>query len=257
MSTIWAAWSNDWALYEKVEFNGDDRLIYIHPDIDTLDFQSDIYSAYIRWQALRDNSKYLTAMRYIGGDPIGGGQFSGLMFFLMNNWQIVIDHAVTLSGILYHDDPISPYVIRAGGGITNKVASLAYAYSSTGGGDAPTTAQNAAAVWAYANRSLSVTPPTLSDIEHSSVLAKSSQIPTVSQIATGVRTELTPELTKIMTLQNNAGLTNAQATMLLEMYNLLGLDPAVPLIVTQTTRTAGVISQNISTDASHTIVHRV
>lgn len=49
-----------------------------------------------------------------------------------------------------------------------------------------------------------------------------------------------------------AGLTPSQENMLLEMYRLLGLDPTRPLIVTQTTRTAGIeISQSI-TDVPNT-----
>jgi hypothetical protein len=55
----------------------------------------------------------------------------------------------------------------------------------------------------------------------------------------------------------SSGLTTQQETMLLEMYNLLGLDPTKPLVVTNTTRTAGTISQTIDTNASQTTVTRV
>lgn len=57
--------------------------------------------------------------------------------------------------------------------------------------------------------------------------------------------------------QNTSGLSTDQATMLLEMYELLGLDPTKPLMVTGSSRTAGTISQTILTDANHTIVTRV
>ncbi len=85
----------------------------------------------------------------------------------------------------------------------------------------------------------------------------STVAPTAVQIAEEVRTELTPELTHILTLENNPGLTNTQATMLLEMYQLLGLDPTKPLIVTQTSRVAGTIAQSIETDSNQTKVTRV
>ncbi len=51
-------------------------------------------------------------------------------------------------------------------------------------------------------------------------------------------------------------LSESQATMLLEMYELLGLDPSKPLMVTQNSRTAGTISQTILTDTNSTIVQR-
>jgi hypothetical protein len=93
-------------------------------------------------------------------------------------------------------------------------------------------------------------------------IAKSTQsntttIPTVEQIANQVRTELSPELTHILAIESNPGLTTAQATMLLEMYVLLGLDPTKPLVVSTNSRTAGTIVQNIASDQFSTQVQRV
>lgn len=80
--------------------------------------------------------------------------------------------------------------------------------------------------------------------------------PTALEIADAVRVELGPELGHILTLQN--GMTTTQATMLLEIYRLYGLDPSKPLIVTDTSRSAGPeIVQNISSNASGTQVNRV
>jgi hypothetical protein len=53
------------------------------------------------------------------------------------------------------------------------------------------------------------------------------------------------------------GLSPTQETMLLEMYELLGLDPTKPLTVTKTARTAGTISQTIVSDTNSTVVQRV
>ncbi len=52
-------------------------------------------------------------------------------------------------------------------------------------------------------------------------------------------------------------LSSTQETMILEMYELLGLDPTKPLTVTKTARTAGTISQTIVSDANSTVVTRV
>jgi hypothetical protein len=50
-------------------------------------------------------------------------------------------------------------------------------------------------------------------------------------------------------LQSSSSLTPAQATQLLEIYKILGLDPTCPLIVSKTSRTAGAtISQTIEKD---------
>ena len=99
-----------------------------------------------------------------------------------------------------------------------------------------------AEIWSYGNRSLTVAP--------------TYNGPSVSSIADAVRSELTPELGHIMSLQN--GLTSYQATMLLEMYRLLGLDPTRPLVVTQTNRSAGAeINQTITGNESVTTVTRV
>lgn len=45
-----------------------------------------------------------------------------------------------------------------------------------------------------------------------------------------------------------SGLTGEQVTMLLEMYRILGLDPTIPLVVSDTQRRFGDVSQTISED---------
>jgi hypothetical protein len=91
------------------------------------------------------------------------------------------------------------------------------------------------------------------------IKAVTDTMPTAANIADAVRTELTPELTHIMQVPTggSTGLTSTQATMLLEMYDLLGLDPLKPLVVTKTARTAGTINQTIQTNSTQTIVTRV
>jgi hypothetical protein len=73
---------------------------------------------------LDDHTKFLPAFRSIGGDPLGGGLFAGDLYFLTNGWQVVIDHSVTVNGVLYHDDSIPVFVIEPGGGVTSTVSNL-------------------------------------------------------------------------------------------------------------------------------------
>ncbi len=120
--------------------------------------------------------------------------------------------------------------------IIGNSAGLVVTGGGGGGGGA-----TAAEIWTYGARTLTVA------------------YPTTSAIASAVRSELTTELTHVMTLQNGQGLDSTQATMLLEIYRLYGLDPTLPLVVTETERTVGgtVIEQTISSTGSSTTVTRV
>lgn len=107
---VWGAWSPDWALGNKVDFDGASKLIYVHPEVTTLDVRQDIYSAWVDWVLLRDNSKFLPAIRYTGFDPIGGGQFTGDTYFLTNEWKLLIDlRKVRVTGVLYSDNYDTAY----------------------------------------------------------------------------------------------------------------------------------------------------
>lgn len=234
-----------WELRAPVTFDGDRKLIFINYIESEIDVKTNLYSEWKEWVQVRDNAKYEPALRTIGGDPLGAGQYAGDMYFLINGWQVVIDHYVKVNGILYSDDYPSPYIIEEGGGVFATVSSLALSYNTTG-----------------------VEVPTVQDIRteldnNSTKLALVPSIktkvdslfngPTVTEIANQVRVELTPELTHILTLENNPGLTPTQATMLLELYRIMGLDPTKPLLITQTQRKAGdEIIQVISGDNVNT-----
>jgi hypothetical protein len=58
-------------------------------------------------------------------------------------------------------------------------------------------------------------------------------------------------------VSQTTGLTPEQTTMMLEMYRLMGLDPTRPLVVTQTSRVAGNISQSIDSTSTTTTVTRI
>jgi hypothetical protein len=266
-------WWEDWELYHKVVFDGINRLIIITPNASSISVKTDIYSAWKEWLSLRDNAKFLPAIRTTGGDPTGNSQYTGDVYFLINNWRILVDHSCDVDGVIYSDDFPSPFIQQEGTQIvTNKVSALVNIVSTSGtvGGDVPTASEVANAVWTNTSRTLTQTPtyngPSVVQIRQEldtnssklqQLVTNTQSIPSANTIADAVRVELTPELTKIMTLENNPGLTVSQATMLAELYAIMGLDPTKPLIVTQNQRTAGAgINQNITTSQTQTTVTR-
>lgn len=107
---VWGAWSPDWALGNKVDFDGINKIIYVHPEVTTLDIRYDVYSAWVDWVVLRDNMKFLPAVRYTGYDPIGGGKYTGDTYFLINGWRLSVDlRKVAVTGVLYSDDYDTAY----------------------------------------------------------------------------------------------------------------------------------------------------
>lgn len=217
-----------WELRHKVTFDGINRQIIINDGVSVVDVKRDIYSDWKEWSRLRDNLKYIQAIRTIGGDAIDtlNNRYAGDIYFLMNGWKVVVKHAVQLTGILYSDDGSTPYVIEAGGGIQATVSNLAQTIIST----VPVVTGNLSAV-----------------------AAAVANVPAAS--AAAVRTALTPELNKINSQID--GLTPSQLTMLTEMYRLMGLDPTKPLVVTKTTVDAGAeIHQAITGDDNQTTVTR-
>lgn len=87
------------------------------------------------------------------------------------------------------------------------------------------------------------------DQVNNTVLAINSDLSNVAVDVTQIKND-------VANLSLSGGLTPAQAIMLLEMYELLGLDPTKPLVVTENARTAGNISQTIDTNNTRTIVTR-
>lgn len=220
----------------KVTFDGPNKLIIVDSGITSLDAKIDLYSDWKEWVLVSDNSKYLPAFTAIGGDPIGGGLYTGITFIQINGWLIrpdEVDHTLTINGNLFGDAG-APIITPTLGDYTVLVqlrnSTQAQGISTSGG------TLTAADVWSYSQRTLTA----LGD----------------SNIADAIRAELLTELTHLMTLQN--GLTTPQATMLLEVYRLYGLDPTKPLVVTNTSRSAGAeVQQQIVTDTNSTTVTRI
>lgn len=109
---VWGAWGTEWALAEKVSFNGNTKHITVNAGVTALDLAVDVYSAWVRWSGRE--MQYLQAMRVSGYDPIPGG-FTGATFFLVNGWKLVYDpSSVAVSGVLYSEDYGTAYWSAAG-----------------------------------------------------------------------------------------------------------------------------------------------
>lgn len=138
-------------------FDGPNKLIILTPGTVTFSV-TDLYSRWKDWVATSDNSKYLTAIRSIGGDPIGGGQNVSGFFFLntVDGWRIrpqEATHELKVVGNLYSEDPNIPIFTPTLGGFTVTVlidrSAVAYTVETGGGGGGtgPTAAEIADAVW--------------------------------------------------------------------------------------------------------------
>jgi hypothetical protein len=178
---------------------------------------------------LSDNSKYLPAFSSAGGDALGGGLLIPAYYFLENGWRvrpIEANQNLIITGNLFVKDGGIPVVSTLG---TFQVV-------------------------------VNYTVP----VQAQGISTSGSSGPSALDMAAAVRLELQAELARldapISSIQSGSGgsLTASQTTMLLEMYELLGLDPAKPLIVSSTSRTVigSNISQTITSDATQTIVTR-
>lgn len=242
----------------KVDFDGVAKTITVKAGVTNLGIRTDVYTAWIDWAAMNDHLKYLGAMRVTGLDPVSPNVYTGDVYFLTNGWKLLIDFTQTrVNGVLLSDDYESAYYTM---GLVEQYPPTVSAMVTTVA-NVGTTPLTVDAIWTHTSRTLTSAGAgggaTMAEIEASTILAKANQIPTAVDVASAIRTELTPELTHVMTLNNNPGLTPSQATMLLEMYEILGLDPAKPLVVTDSSRTAGTITQSIATNTASTTVTRI
>lgn len=92
----------------KVTFDGSNKLIIVDNGITSLSVQVELYSDWKEWLKESDNSKFLPAMRTVGGDPTTGAKSVAPYFFLTNGWKIRPyegDHTLTVEGNLFVDEP--------------------------------------------------------------------------------------------------------------------------------------------------------
>jgi len=103
-SNIYATYGEDyWELRDKVTFDGENSLIIVNEGETEINIQADIYSAWKDWALLRDYLKFRAALRTTGGDPLPSGDALGATFFLINGWQIFLDHAANFTGNIFND----------------------------------------------------------------------------------------------------------------------------------------------------------
>lgn len=179
----------------------------------------ELYSASMRW--LDSNQQFLAPFSATGGevqDPTQG-IYTPVYIRCSNGWRIV-----------------APYSCNIVGGVL----------MVEGGGDSPFVASQGTVQIQYKSP--------IEAIAFATGSGGGVSGPSAAQIAVAVRNELSPELSHLNSLQN--GLTDVQATMLLEIYRLYGLDPTVPLVVTNTSRTAGDINQIINSNTNSTVITR-
>jgi hypothetical protein len=204
-----------------VSFQGPEKLIIVNNGVTYLSVK-DVYSAWKVWTSQGGNSKYLQAISYIGADPLPAGQL-GTTFFLENGWKIRPyegNHTLTIVGNLYARDGSDPFVSTLGTWnirVISVVSTLVEVVTENGIG---TPQEVRDAVWGA----------------------------DISSYPSGTAgSKLNDQIN---------GLTPAQSTMLLELYNIMGLDPTKPLLVTNTSRVAGDIVQTIDTNTTSTTVQR-
>ena len=92
----------------KVTFDGTNKKIIVNDAITELDVQVDLYSDWKKWLKENDNSKFLPAMRTVGGDPTTGVKSVAPYFFLTNGWKIRPyegNHTLFITGNLFVDEP--------------------------------------------------------------------------------------------------------------------------------------------------------
>lgn len=110
-------------------FDGPNKIINLATDTITVSVR-DLWSRYIDWLTIEDNSKYQPAMRFVGGDILPGSKELGLTYFMLNGWKIRPfegNHTLNIDGNLYSEDGSSPYTNVLGNYnvmIINSVSSL-------------------------------------------------------------------------------------------------------------------------------------
>lgn len=110
---------------------------------------SEIWSRWVEWLAIDDNSKYPLAFRQVGGDELGGGLFIPAYYFLLNGWRVrpmESNHALVITGNLFVDGGGIPVVNTLGAfnvSVQYTVPVQAQAVSTTGGGGGLTPTQAA------------------------------------------------------------------------------------------------------------------
>lgn len=114
----------------------------------------EIWIAWIDWVAASDNSKYLPALKQVGGDELGSGLAIPPYIFLLNGWRVrpmEANHTLIITGNLFVDGGGIPLVQTLG--TYNVSAQFTVPVQAqailTGGTSGPTATEVANQVWAH------------------------------------------------------------------------------------------------------------
>jgi len=107
----------------KFDVDTTNKLFIAKSGITSFDVQIDLYSdAKEHWLTGGAALGFLFPIRTIGGDPVGGGQFAGDLYFLRDGWKLRPDeanHTLTINGNLFLDDgEVGEIIVPTLGGYT-------------------------------------------------------------------------------------------------------------------------------------------
>ena len=112
-----------------------------------------IWIAWIDWVASSDNSKYLPALKQVGGDDLGSSLTIPPYIFLLNGWRVrpmEASHTLIITGNLFVDGGGTPIVPTLGTfNVSAQYTVPVQAQAILVGGAGPTAIENADAVWAH------------------------------------------------------------------------------------------------------------
>jgi len=129
---------------------------------------TEIYSRWVDWAALSDNAKYGMVLRQVGSDDLGGGLSIPPYFFLQGLWRVrpmEANHDLIITGNLFVEGGGVPVVRTLGPYQVN----------------------------------VNYTVP----VQAQGISTSGSTGPTAAEIAAAVRSEITAELAKIMTVPSD------------------------------------------------------
>lgn len=165
-----------------ISFDGASQLITLSSGVVELGVR-DLWSRWVDWVATSDNSKFLPAMRTVGGDDIDtvAGTRIPIYTYLTNGWRIKPDEADhtldVVDGILLVDgggDPfantVGAYTVRVN--YQQPVQAITVA---TGGGGAPSAATIAAAVVAALQAASPLIPVNVRQMNDAEVIGDGSE----------------------------------------------------------------------------------
>lgn len=134
-------------------FDGANKLIILGAGTTVLSVK-DMWSDWVRWLPVNDNSKYLPAFRSLGGDLISlsNGSYIPTYIFMINGWKIrpqEADHNLDVTeGVLIVEGSGPPFIPTLGDFTVQVNYQQPVQSIALGVGAVPTAAQVADAVWA-------------------------------------------------------------------------------------------------------------